>query len=123
MNRLINARLFLAIGIAMTIGAVEVGSLTSSVRVEPAATMAVSNSDRIPMLPTISVRPPNEIPTLPLVVVRPTQAQLDASPETVTVASTSPSASSRPASTAVPHVRLDMPYYSFGKMLPNVIKD
>lgn len=123
MNRLINARLLLAIAIAISIGAVEIGNFVAPVSAEQSADAPVIESDRLQMLPTIDVRAPDEIQTLPLVLVRPTPAQLAVPPATAAVASTSTSSSPPSVGATLPHVRLDMPYYSFGKMLPNVIKD
>ncbi len=123
MNRLIHARLLLAIAIATTIGAVEIGSLvfpTSPARSHNEQPIVVASP---PTLPTITVHAADAIPTLPVVIVRPNPTQVSASSAVVEVASISKPASPPSVSAALPHVRLDMPYYSFGKMLPNVIKD
>ncbi|MBL0165119.1 MAG: hypothetical protein IPP82_16105 [Xanthomonadales bacterium] len=123
MNRLIHARLLFAIAIATTIGAAEFGS-----RVFPASPAHSRHEqatvmDSLPTLPTITVHAHDAIPTLPVVLVRPTPAQLADANAAVAVTTSASSTASPLVSAALPHVRLDMPYYSFGKMLPNVIKD
>lgn len=123
MNRLIFARLLLAIAITATIGAVEIGSLVSPLAPAQPGNSRSNIAENIPTLPTIAVHAPETIPTLPLVLVRPSMEQLATAPELASLISTSTSGSTPTASAGLPHVRLDMPYYSFGKMLPNVIKD
>ncbi len=123
MNRLIHVRLLLAIAIATTIGAVELGSLVSPATPAHPGNERSVVADSVVTLPTITVIAPDAIPTLPVVLVRPTPAQLATAQATVAVASASTSAGPPSVSATLPHVRLDMPYYSFGKMLPNVIKD
>ncbi|MEO7013806.1 MAG: hypothetical protein ABI127_05800 [Dokdonella sp.] len=123
MNRLIHARLLLAIAIALTIGAVEIGSLSSPVASAPTGKTQLIVADSILMLPTITVHAPDSIPTLPVVLVRPTPAQLASTQTMVAGVSTGTFGATPSVSAGLPHVRLDMPYYSFGKMLPNVIKD
>ena len=123
MNRLIHARLLLAVIIAASIGAVEVGSLVAPAVSAQADHPAAIVSAGIPTLPTVIVHAPEAIPTLPVITVRPTPEQLAAASTTDALASTSASMSAPSVSPMQPHVRLDMPYYSFGKMLPNVIKD
>lgn len=126
MPRLIHARLLLAIAIAVSIGALELGSL-----IAPMSKASVQHQASAPpadvstMLSTVHVSAPEEIPTLPLVIVRPDVEQSNASVSThaVAFASRNASRSSSSGSGHMPHVLLDMPYYSFGKMLPNVIKD
>ncbi len=126
MSRLIHARLILAIAIAVTIGALELGSLIAPTALMPAQERAsAAPADAVPMLSTIHVFAPEEIPTLPLVIVRPAPDPSYDSGSMQAVAFVSERAPrfSPAGSSHVPHMRLDMPYYSFGKMLPNVIKD
>ena len=123
MSRLIHVRMLLALAIAVTIGALEFGSMIApKLSAHTVQENVVEASGSIPMLSTIRVFPADEIPTLPLVIVRPINVErADASPAKVlasVVEQTAPASGS-----GMPHVRLDMPYYSFGKMLPNVIKD
>lgn len=126
MSRLIHARMLLAVAIAVTIGALEIRSLMAPT---PQATAkhdaAPLQAEPVPLLPTIRVFAPEEIPTLPLVIVRPAvePAFVIVSTPRVVVAFNSIARSRTSSSGDMPHGRLDMPYYSFGKMLPNVIKD
>ncbi len=123
MSRLIHARMFLALAIAVTIGAFELASMIgpkSSKAAEQQIVLAAV--DEIPTLATVRVSAQEQIPMLPLVIVRPLVAQEAASAPLQALASIAQHTA--PLSGAgLPHVRLDMPYYSFGKMLPNVIKD
>lgn len=125
MSRLIHARLLLAIAIAVTIGGLELGSLMTSnsqAPIQPQITL--SPVDSVPMLATIRVSAPELIPTLPLVIVRPDADQRFEEPAQVRALVLQHRSNSRLVDVGTtPHVRLDMPYYSFGKMLPNVIKD
>lgn len=123
MNRLIHARLLFAIAIATTIGAAELGSRVFPVSPAHSPREQATVMDSLPTLPTITVHAPDAIPTLPVVLVRPTPAQLADANAAVAVTTSASSTASPLVSSALPHVRLDMPYYSFGKMLPNVIKD
>ena len=123
MNRLIHARLLLAVIIASTIGAVEVGSLVAPAALAHAENPSAIVASGIPTLPTVVVHAPEAIPTLPVITVRPTAEQLAAASTNDALASTAAATSAPSTSPMLPHVRLDMPYYSFGKMLPNVIKD
>ena len=123
MNRLIHARLLLAILIATGIGALEIGSLLVPASPLPKVVEATIIAPEATTLPTISVHAPAEIPMLPLVIVRPTRDQLLETQAVVAATSSLQPRKSGFAYSTMPHVRLDMPYYSFGKMLPNVIKD
>ncbi len=123
MSRLIHARMLLAIAIAVTIGGLELGRMIApnlSTAVEPQDAMAAPENAQ--MLSTIHVSAPAQIPTLPLVIVRPIVAQHETSTPMQALASIAQHTAPLSGS-GLPHVRLDMPYYSFGKMLPNVIKD
>lgn len=126
MSRLIHARMILAIAIAVTIGAIELGSLIAPTAPAPAQQHAIAaTAQAAPTLSTIHVSAPEAIPTLPLVIVRPTVDQtleMD-SMQALTLVSHRASRSSSSGSSHVRNVSLDMPYYSFGRMLPNVIKD
>ena len=124
MNRLIHARLLLAILIASGVGALEVGNLLFPASPLHKVVEGGAIAPEAITLPTIIVHAPAAIPTLPLVIVRPTLDQRQATPAVEAVVS-SPELPPKAGSTysTMPHVRLDMPYYSFGKMLPNVIKD
>ena len=123
MNRLIHARLLLAVTIAVTIGAVEFGSFVApAISAQADNTPSIADTD-MPTLPTVMVHAPEAIPTLPVITVRLTAEQLAAASTNDALASTAAAMSAPSTSPMLPHVRLDMPYYSFGKMLPNVIKD
>lgn len=126
MSRLIHARLLLAIAIAVTIGGLELGSLFASTSQAPIqAQITRTPVDSITMLATIRVSAPELIPTLPLVIVRPDPDQRfeEQSPQVRALVRQQRSNSRLVDVGTTPHVHLDMPYYSFGKMLPNVIKD
>ena len=123
MSRLIHARMLLAIAIAVTIGVLELGSMIAPNMSTPAEqNNALAINDNIPMLSTISVSAAEEIPMLPLVIVRPLVVQ-HATYAPVEALASMAQQNTPLSSSGMPHVRLDMPYYSFGKMLPNVIKD
>jgi hypothetical protein len=124
MTRLIHARMLLAIAIATTIGVLELGGMIARESAPNAPMQApLASSDHVTILSTIAVSAPDAIPTLPLVIVRPPAATVSTFEPVVAVASAARHSSALSVSGALPHVRLDMPYYSFGKMLPNVIKD
>lgn len=123
MSRLIHARMLFAIAIAVIIGVLEFSSMlaphpSTAARQE----IAFAAIDNTPMLSTISVWAPEQIPTLPLVIVRPLAVQ-NATYAPVQALDAIAQHSAPLSGSGMPHVRLDMPYYSFGKMLPNVIKD
>lgn len=126
MNRTIHTRLMLALAIAAIVGSLGLAGTSSRELTSPAATVATVATARpaevIPTLPTVMVRASVEIPTLPVVVVR-ADAPAQAEPaREFLVASTSASVPAL-GMPALPHVRLDMPYYSFGKLLPRAIKE
>jgi len=75
------------------------------------------------MLETIHVRAEAPIPTLPTIVVSAKAPELAADEPSPQVASVSEARDSVPGVAALPHARLDMPYYSFGKLMPRVIKE
>ena len=124
MNRPIHVRLILALTLAVSfsaIGLVANGQTHAKPKASPVA--KIDPAAEIPTLPTVLVQAPAEIPTLPLVVVR---ADVDAdsdhrSGSTETLASSGNPTIHLPD--VLPHVRLDMPYYSFGKLIPRAIKE
>lgn len=124
MNHLIRVRLMLALAISAAVGALGFSHAGSQILASPvAAVTGATQAEVIPTLPTVYVRADAEIPTLPLVIVR-ADAPVDAGQEISLVqASTSGGAASLGMPDVLPHVRLDMPYYSFGKLLPRAIKE
>lgn len=83
--------------------------------------VASAEIDPIPQtLPTVHVSAQAPIPVLPTVLVRASEAERAAAladaPES-RIANTSASGGS------FPHAHLDMPYYSFGKVLPRISKE
>jgi hypothetical protein len=119
--------MILALTLAVALGAIGLvanDTDTSRFPVVPAA-VASEPVAEIPMLATIRVEAHEEIPTLPLVVVRPGNDARDeiesAARPHAAVASSSSASNDLPD--VLPHVRLDMPYYSFGKLTPRAIKD
>ncbi|HET9033996.1 MAG TPA: hypothetical protein VFN25_13975 [Dokdonella sp.] len=126
MSRLIQARMLLAVAITVTIGVLEIGKLIAPMpQANTEHHTPPAQVDAVPMLSTIHVSAPEQIPTLPLVIVRPIVGQTLTGVSTQAVASVSRDASHSHSSgsSGMPHGRLDMPYYSFGRMLPNAIKD
>lgn len=128
MNRLIRIRLFVAMAILATVSALAVSAtrpiVASSATAAPHATEPAA--EPIPMLPTITVVADVDEPELmPLVIVRPSDAERRAA-LTLDVATTAPisgGGASDFVSDLLPRARLDMPYYSFGKMIPGASKD
>lgn len=121
MNRLIRIRLFVAIAILAGISALGM-SATRPVAPAPAS---AATSAIIPVLPTIHVSARAEVPVMPLVVVRPSAAELHAATKSdvTRLASVSGGGGSDLVGDLLPHARLDMPYYSFGKLMPKASKD
>jgi hypothetical protein len=124
MNHLIRVRLMLALAISATVGALGFSHSGTQTLASPVAAEAgPAQAEIIPTLPTIYVRADAEIPTLPLVVVR-ADAPADGGQEiSLAQVSTAGGAPSLGMPDVLPHVRLDMPYYSFGKLLPRTIKE
>lgn len=81
--------------------------------------------DVLPMLPVVKVVAQAPIPELPRVIVRASTAERMAAEEhkrdddSVIIANSS----SGDGNDSLPHVNLDMPYYSFGKVLPRISKE
>lgn len=127
MNRLIHLRLIVAITITT---AIALGFFANRVNAAEATrtqpnSATVTIKEAIPVLPTIVVTAKAEIPMLPVVMVKPSieerrQALATVSPMHASVISGSVSPLSQDL---LPHMRLDMPYYSFGKMMPRAIKE
>lgn len=123
MSRLIHARMLLAVAIAVTIGALEIGSMfVPKMSTAAEQKVALASMENIPTLATIRVSATDQIPTLPLVIVRPLVIE-DATNAPIQALASITQHTTPLSGSGLPHVRLDMPYYSFGKMLPNVIKD
>lgn len=127
MIRLIHLRLVVAITIT---SAIALGFFANRVSAaDPAGAQSINATTiataRIPVLPTIVVNADSEIPMLPVVVVRPTsEERRDALVMTGPMqASVSGGGTSPLNQDLLPHMRLDMPYYSFGKLMPRAIKD
>ena len=71
MNRMIHARLMLALAIAAAVGVLGLsGSGAEELTSSDVPTVAAEPVDAIPTLPTVVVRASVEIPTLPVVIVR-----------------------------------------------------
>ena len=123
MYRMIHTRLMLALAIAAAVGVLSLAGASTGESTSPVAAATTARpAEVIPTLPTVMVRASVEIPTLPVVIVRAdAPAQVESAREFL-VASTSASAPAL-GMPALPHVRLDMPYCSFGKLLPRAIKE
>lgn len=124
MNRMIHVRLMLALAIAGAVGVLAVANADSSRAVAIAQSgRAQVSAEEIPMLGTITVHADAAIPTLPLVIVTPDDHEVPVATTSVAVASVSGGSPALNLPDVLPHARLDMPYYSFGKSLPRTIKD
>lgn len=126
MNHLIHVRLMLALAIAAAVGVLGFSHAGSETRNTQAGADAVADTaavESIPTLPTVFVRADAEIPTLPLVVVRAHATDVAEQEMPLVAASTSSANPAMSLPDVLPHVRLDMPYYSFGKLLPRAIKE
>lgn len=127
MNRLIRIRLIVALAILTTVSALAVSAtrpVTTSLAANASAPTAAAES--IPMLPTITVVAEVDHPALlPVVIVRPSDAERQASLalEVAATAVASGGGAGDFVSDLLPRARLDMPYYSFGKMIPGASKD
>ena len=122
MNRLIHVRLMLALAIAGVVGVLAAATTEPSRAVAVTPTQsAPALAEEIPTLATITVHANATIPTLPLVIVRPTDHEVPVA--RASVASVSGGSPALDMPDLLPHARLDMPYYSFGKLLPRTIKD
>ncbi|MEZ5461533.1 hypothetical protein [Dokdonella sp.] len=120
MNRLIHTRLGLALAIAFGICIAELSNIVAQddafAGAETAALVGITP-------PAASVSDSCAPPMLPLIVVKPSYEDLlDAeSAELLSAISSSAPALSIPD--LLPRVRLDMPYYSFGKLMPGATKE
>jgi hypothetical protein len=88
--------------------------------------VAVPTDEPLQVLPTITVVADIDAPTLmPLVIVRPSDSERRAALaiEVASSVSEAGGGSSDFVSDLLPRARLDMPYYSFGKMIPGASKD
>lgn len=87
----------------------------------PRADVRVADLDDTPirMLPTVHVSARAPIPVLPTVLVRASQAERAAAQRDESLVA----ADTRGGGSDLPHVHLDMPYYSFGKVLPRISKE
>jgi hypothetical protein len=113
----------LALAIAAIVGAVGLTGTRTGKQTPPVATaVAARPAEVIPTLPTVVVRASVEIPTLPVVIVR-ANAPAQVEPESEFLAASTSASTPALGMPALPHVRLDMPYYSFGKLLPRAIKE
>lgn len=124
MNRLIRFRLYVALAIVGMVSALAISAT------RPLETAPLVQAERIqaptaiPVLPTIVVYASDDIPELPLVVVRPSAEELAAASEYPLAVSDHEGGSSQGfVGEMLPRARLDMPYYSFGKLIPSVSKD
>ncbi len=129
MNRLIRVRLFFAVALVAIVSALAF-SATRPVDAGGAsrrAATAAPGPEALPMLPTIVVVAdfdPARAELLPLVTVRPSANELRAARalDAVQVAASGGGGSDFAAG-FLPKARLDMPYYSFGTLIPSASKD
>ena len=127
MNRLIRIRLFVAMAILATVSALAVSATRPvSPSIAAAVNAPAGTAEPIPMLPTITVVADVDEPELmPLVIVRPSDAERRAALTFDVAATTTVSGGggSDFVSDLLPRARLDMPYYSFGKLIPGASKE
>ena len=121
MNRIIRLRSLLALAITTVLGIASFAGIHAE-QPRSAEPLHAGNASSIPMLETIHVRAEAPIPTLPTIVVSAKAPELAVDEPSPQVASVSEARDSVPGVAALPHARLDMPYYSFGKLMPRVIK-
>lgn len=122
MNRIIRLRSLLALAITTVLGIASFAGIHAE-QPRSAEPLPAGNASSIPMLETIHVRAEAPIPTLPTIVVSAKAPELAVDEPSPQVASVSEARDSVPGVAALPHARLDMPYYSFGKLMPRVIKE
>ncbi len=121
MNRLIRTRLFVALSIVASVTALAFSATRPVITAEAAVPVP---AEPIPVLPTIVVNAPVELPVLPLVVVRPTAAEREAAlAMELPLHASLAGGGSNLVGDLLPRARLDMPYYSFGKLMPKASKD
>lgn len=120
MNRLIHTRLSLALAIAFGICIAELSSIVaqeeSSVDRDTAALVAEPS-------PATTGADACTPPLLPLVVVRPSGHDLMLAETSELLAAASGSTPTLSLPNLLPRVRLDMPYYSFGNLMPGATKE
>jgi hypothetical protein len=126
-NRLIRIRLLVAMAILATVSALAVSATRPvAASISRSANVAVPTNEPLQVLPTITVVADIDAPTLmPLVIVRPSDSERRAALaiEVARSVSEAGGGSSDFVSDLLPRARLDMPYYSFGKMIPGASKD
>ena len=120
MNRLIRIRLFVALAVVAATSAL---AFSATRPVAPVMVSAPAPLETI-LLPTVVVNAPARHEVLPLVIVRPSAAELQAALalDVAQHASVSGGGSDL-VGDLLPRARLDMPYYSFGKLMPKASKD
>lgn len=124
MNRQIHTRLSLALAIAFGICIAELSSIVAqdehSAVAESATLVADAPAEASPAAAGKDSCAP---PLLPLVVVKPTDQDLMLAETSELLASISGSSPALSIPDLLPRVRLDMPYYSFGKLMPGATKE
>jgi hypothetical protein len=107
---------------ATALGVGYIAGKSAPTRPDTVAISAATPADAIPTLPTIRVSASAPIPVLPEITVRASVAER--------IAAAAPTddaaiviADIRGGGASLPHVHLDMPYYSFGKVLPRISKE
>lgn len=124
MNRAIHFRLFLALAITASVSALAWSAARSQASTVAASAPVEAAPEAIPVLPTIVVNANDDVPVLPLVIVRPSAEERATALE---LAATDDHLV-RGDGTSItgdllPRARLDVPYYSFGKLMPGTSKD
>ncbi|MGB0135133.1 hypothetical protein [Dokdonella sp.] len=124
MNRLIHTRLGLALAIAFGIGIAELSNFfTQGNDFAAVETVAMAAGGPVsPMPATVGIEN-CAIPMLPLIVVRPDHHDLLGAETSELLAAVSGGSPVLSIPNFLPRVRLDMPYYSFGKLMPGATKE
>ncbi|MBN8481958.1 MAG: hypothetical protein J0L88_10265 [Xanthomonadales bacterium] len=128
MNRLIRVRLFFALALATTVCALAFSATRPVDARSTARAATVPEQEALPILPTIVVVAdidPAHADVLPLVIVRPSVDERRAAHalDSQQVATSRSGGGGDFATGLLPKARLDMPYYSFGTLIPSASKD
>ncbi len=120
MDRLIPIRLVVALVLTLGILAATAGSAIAS----PAIASPAVDEDAIPVLPAVVVSATIAPDELPVVVVVPSAQEIaDALAGAQAQQALAQGGEPSIIEELLPRARLDMPYYSFGRMMPRTTKD
>ncbi|HNR92550.1 MAG TPA: hypothetical protein PKO41_09005 [Dokdonella sp.] len=123
MNRIIHFRLLVALAITASISAFAWSATRPQASAIAASAPFETAPEAIPVLPTIVVNANDDVPVLPLVIVRPSAEERAMALELAAAADDSHGGGAGIVGELLPRARLDVPYYSFGKLIPGTSKD